>query len=58
MAAYKVRVSVSITEDYDNFGNPKGGTYLTYSRDFTISGEKFTDIAPQIDRLVDAMKET
>jgi len=57
MATYKARVSVSISEDLDSYGNPLAGhSYLTYSRDFTFTGEKFADIAPQIDRILDAME--
>lgn len=57
MNAYNVRVTVAITEEHEVTGvRLAPNTYLSYSTDFTIEGETLTDIAPQIDRLIAAMK--
>jgi hypothetical protein len=57
MNAYNVRVTVAITEEETAEGvRLAPNTYLNYSTDFRIEGETLTDIAPQIDRLVAAMK--
>lgn len=57
MSAYTVRVNVTIQEEIKTNGERMApNTYLNYSTDFTIEGETLTDIAPQIDRLIAAMK--
>lgn len=57
MNAYNVRVTVSITEEMTTDGvRLAPNSYLNYSTDFAIEGETLTDIAPQIDRLIAAMK--
>jgi len=55
--AYAVRIMVSISEAQTDEGVRRAPhTALSYQTDFTIEGETLTDIAPQIDRLVAAMK--
>lgn len=57
MNAYNVRVTVAITEEHAPDGTRLApASYLSYSADWTIEGETLTDIAPQIDRLIAAMK--
>ncbi len=58
MSTYAVRVQVTIEEASAADGvRLAPHTYLSYSTDFTIEGETLTDIAPQVDRLIAAMKE-
>lgn len=54
---YLVNIQATITEDVDEKGNYLApNTYLSYSKKFNIVGESLTDIAPHIDRVVDAIK--
>jgi hypothetical protein len=57
VSAYDVRVMVTISEAVADDGMRLAPhTHLSYQTDFRIEGETLTDIAPQIDRLVAAMK--
>jgi len=54
MPAYKVRLTLMITladDEYSSMNN------LMFNRSFEFSGERFSDIAPKIDALYDAVEK-
>lgn len=51
---YEIYVTVSISEAADAEGHRTNSHNLMYSRRFTVTGERFTDLAPRIDAVMDA----
>jgi hypothetical protein len=54
MTAYKVSINVSISPKSDSY-SPSGS--LFYSKEFSLEGETFSDIAARIDKLYAAIGE-
>jgi len=58
MNQYTVRITASITEKRNIDGIQLApSTYLSYSTEFEIQGENLTAIAPQIDHIMEGIKD-
>lgn len=58
MNKYTVSINVYIVQKVDMEGRELApNTHLSYRKEFDIEGENLTQLAPQIDRIVENMRD-